>query len=43
MTSPSLMHEIEHSKPVHWDNQRDGIGREVRGEFGTGEYMYTHR
>ena len=33
MTSPSLMHEIGHSKPVHWDSQRDGIGREVGGGF----------
>ena len=28
MTSPSLMHETGHSKPVHWDNPEgwDGMG-----------------
>ena len=28
MTSPSLMHEIGHSKPVHWDDPeaQDGEG-----------------
>ena len=28
MTSPSLMHETGHSKPVHWDNPEgwDGEG-----------------
>ena len=27
-TSPSLMHETGHSKPVHWDNPEgwDGVG-----------------
>ena len=30
MTSPSLMHETGHSKPVHWDNPEgwDGEGDE---------------
>jgi len=36
------MHEIGYSKLVHWDNP-EGWDREGgRGEFGTGEYMYTH-
>ena len=26
MTSASSMHEAGHSKPVLWDNQRDGVG-----------------
>ena len=34
MTSPSLMHETGHSKPVHWDNAEgwdgEGGGRGVR-------------
>ena len=30
------------SKPVHWDIQRDGMGREVGGGFRTGGHMYTH-
>ena len=34
ITSPSLMHEIRHSKPVHWDNPEgwdgDGGGRGVQ-------------
>ena len=45
MTSPSSMHETGHpvhSKPEHWDIQRDGVGREVGGGFRTGEHMYTH-
>ena len=42
MTSPSLMHETRHSKPVHWDNPEgwDGEGR-GRG-FQDGGHMYTH-
>ena len=36
ITSPSLMHETGHSKPVHWDNQRDGRGVQDRG------HMYTY-
>ena len=42
ITSPSSMHETEHSKPVHWDNPEgwdgDGDGRGVQD----GGYMYTH-
>ena len=34
MTSPSLMHETGHSKPVHWDNPErwdgEGVGRGFR-------------
>ena len=34
MTSPSLMYEIGHSKPVHWNNpegwDREGGGRGVQ-------------
>ena len=37
MTSASLMHEARHSKPVLWDNQRDGVGREVGGGFMMGD------
>ena len=33
----NLMHEAGHSKPVLWDNQRDGIGREVGGGFRMGD------
>ena len=41
MTSPRLMHETGHSKPVHWDNPegRDGEGDE-RG-IQEGEHMHT--
>ena len=31
------MHETGHSKPVHWDNLRDGMGREVGEEFRMGD------
>ena len=41
MTSASSMHEAGHSKPVLWDNQRDGVGREARG-FRMGGRMYTY-
>ena len=34
-SSPSLMHETEHSKPVHWDSPE---GRGVQD----GGHMYTH-
>ena len=36
MTSASLMHEAGHSKPVLWDNQRGGLGREVEEGFRKG-------
>ena len=42
MTSPSSMHETEHSKMVHWENpegwEGEGGGREVQD----GGNMYTH-
>ena len=42
MTSPSLMHEIGHSKLVHWDNpeekDEEGGGRGVQD----GGHMYNH-
>ena len=41
MTSASSTHEAEHSKPVLWDNQRDGVGSGGRG-FRTGGHMCTH-
>ena len=31
------MHEIGHSKPVHWDNHGDGVGKEVGGAFRMGD------
>ena len=39
MTSPSLMHETGHSKPVHWDNPEGWteMGREVGGAFWMGD------
>ena len=42
MTSASLMHEAGHSKLVLWDNHKDGVGREVGGDFTMGEHMCTH-
>ena len=36
MTSASLIHETGHPKLVHWDDQRDGIGKEVGGGFRMG-------
>ena len=41
MTSTSVMHEAGHSKMVLWDNQRDGVGREVIGGFRMGGNMHT--
>ena len=26
MTSPGSMHETGHSKPVHWETKKDGMG-----------------
>ena len=39
MTGPSLMHEIWHSEPLHWDNPLgwDGMGRERVGISGQGD------
>ena len=41
MTSASSMHEAGHSKPVLWDNQRNGVGREVGGRFRIWGHMCT--
>ena len=45
MTSPSLMHETGHSKPVHWDDpegwDEEGGGMGVQ-EGDSGGHMYTH-
>ena len=37
MTSPSSMHETEHSKPVHWDDAEGWDGEGGGGEFGMGD------
>ena len=38
MTSPSLMHETGHSKPVHWDNPEGwDEGGELEGGFRRGD------
>ena len=42
MTSPSLMHEKGHSKPMHWDNPEGWDGEESGRGLRTGGYMYTH-
>ena len=34
MTSPSLMHEAGHSKPVHWDNPEGWDGERSGRGFG---------
>ena len=41
MTSPGSMHEIGHSKPVHWDDP-EGWGRGGGRGVQDGEHMYTH-
>ena len=40
-TSPSLMHEAGHSKPVVWDNT-EGSGREGRGRGILGGETHVH-
>ena len=42
MTSPSLIHEIGHSMPVHWDNPEGGDGEGGGREVQDGGHMYTH-
>ena len=42
MTSASQMHEAGHSKPVHWDNPKDRVGRKVGVGFRMGGHMGTH-
>ena len=37
IASPGSMHETGHSKPVHWDDLRDGMGRKVGGRFRMGD------
>ena len=37
MTSPSLMHETGHSKPVHWDDPEGWDGEGVGGGLGQGD------
>ena len=41
MTSPSLMHETVHSKPVHWDNREGWDGEEGERGVQDEEHMYT--
>ena len=41
MTSPSLMHETGHSKPVHWDNP-EGWGEEGGGRGVRDRGTYVH-
>ena len=41
MTSPSLMHETGHSKPVHWDNPEGWDGERGGRGFRDGGHMYT--
>ena len=42
VTSPSLMHETGHSKPMHWDNSEEWDGeRGGRGVWDEG-HMYIH-
>ena len=41
ITSLSSMHETGHLKLVHWENPRDGMGREVGGRSGMRGHMYT--
>ena len=36
MTNPSLMHEMGHSKLVHWDDPDGWDGKGGGGEFGIG-------
>ena len=40
ISSPGLMHETGHSGPVHWDDPKDGMGREVGGGFRMGIHVH---
>ena len=42
ITSPGSMHETGCSGLVHWDDPRDGMGREVGKGVQDGGHMYTH-
>ena len=41
MTSPSLIHEIGHLKPVHWDNSEEWDGEGGGRSVWDGGHMYT--
>ena len=41
MTSPSVMQETGHSKPVHWDNPEGWDGEEDRRGVRDEGHMYT--
>ena len=43
IASPGLMHETGCSGLVHWDDLRDGMGREVGGGSGLGTYGHPWR
>ena len=42
MTSPSLMHQTGHSKPVHWENHEGWDGEGGGRENQDGGHMYIH-
>ena len=42
MTSASLIHEAEHSKPVLWANSEGWGGEEGGRSFRMGGHMYIH-
>ena len=42
ITSPSSMHETEHSKPVHWDDSEGWDGMGGGKEVQDGEHVCTH-
>ena len=39
INSPGSMHDIGYLGLVHWDDQRDGMGREVEGGSGWGIHV----
>ena len=41
ITSPGSMHDTGCSGLVHWDDQRDGMRREVGGGSGWGTHVHT--
>ena len=42
IASPGSMCDTVCSGLVHWDDQRDGMGRELERGVQDGEHMYTH-
>ena len=42
MTSPSLMHETGHLKPVHWDDPERWDGKGGEWVIQDGGHIYTH-